>query len=256
LLVKKIVSNIQFVAVMLLGIAALVPFYPAVASSQQSSSQSGVVLPPGSSSSIRALEGMTFTISLQQALHPGYEWLCDNYDQQYVSLLNEDHAAPADGTIGTTYKESIFLALNAGKTFISCGYYGMGSSGIPGDLIASHRVQVRILKSLIPHVGIPTDVGKIQMDVQPSLTNAAGTLVVVSGEFRASNYTVSHHGHRIIGKKVLVWGNVNQSGSVGAMVITPWEFTEDIGSLEPGSYTVELFLNGQSVADTEFMLPN
>jgi len=239
---RKIVAAILAFAMILTLATALFPGLSSEASAQLDKSQSATNL-------IVVKQGETFEIALQQPLHPAYDWLCDNFDEEYVALAGVEYEPPAGGAIGVTNKVFSFEALKAGTTTIEFGYYELDTSGNPLNLLESETYTVKIEEP----VHIPGVVGPISVEIEPAQPEAGSDIsVIVSGEFGAANYAVIRHHHLVIGKTVLIWGIVSQTAPVGAQVITPWEFTEDIGKLCPGEYTVKVFLNWQKVAGTQF----
>ena len=239
---RKIVAAILAFAMILTLATALFPGLSSEASAQLDKSQSATNL-------IVVKQGETFEIAIQQPLHPAYDWLCDNFDEEYVALAGVEYEPPAGGAIGVTNKVFSFEALKAGTTTIEFGYYELDTSGNPLNLLESETYTVKIEEP----VHIPGVVGPISVEIEPAQPEAGSDIsVIVSGEFGAANYAVIRHHHLVIGKTVLIWGFVSQTASVGAQVITPWEFTDDIGKLCPGEYIVKVFLNWQKVASTQF----
>jgi len=91
--------------------------------------------------------GENFNVTFSQALNPFYDWRCDQYDVNYLSLLSENYEPPADGVIGITNKVFTFQALKSGITNIDFGYYKIDELGNPVELIQSETYQVKIIEN-------------------------------------------------------------------------------------------------------------
>ncbi|MDY6985348.1 MAG: protease inhibitor I42 family protein [Candidatus Thermoplasmatota archaeon] len=87
----------------------------------------------------------TFTIELEQALHPGYEWKCTEYDKEYVELVDEGFKASSDPDLmGKTIKYFTFKALKKGTTELKFAYGSVGAEGTLKEITEEESYTVRI----------------------------------------------------------------------------------------------------------------
>ncbi len=92
----------------------------------------------------------TFTIELEQALIPYYEWKSIEYNESYVELIDEGFKAPDSGLVGVTIKYFIFKAVNEGLTELKFAY---GEIDVNGNLVEISREKsyiVNIKKDISP----------------------------------------------------------------------------------------------------------
>jgi hypothetical protein len=72
----------------------------------------------------------TFTIELEQALNPNYEWKCTEYEKNYVELLDEGLRSSSDPErMGVTVKYFTFRAINRGSTELRFAYGSIDAEG-------------------------------------------------------------------------------------------------------------------------------
>ena len=178
---RKIVAAILAFAMILTLATALFPGLSSEASAQLDKSQSATNL-------IVVKQGETFEIAIQQPLHPAYDWLCDNFDEEYVALAGVEYEPPAGGAIGVTNKVFSFEALQVGVTEIQVGYYEFDASSNPVNLIESRTYAVKIVESAhIPSVGgsaqftvvEPADIG----DIWHNPSKYVGHYVLITGKY-------------------------------------------------------------------------
>lgn len=70
-----------------------------------------------------------FTIKLEQALNPLYEWKCIEYDNNLIKLLYEGFKPPSTGLTGSTIKYFTFKAIKKGNTLLKFAYGKLDANG-------------------------------------------------------------------------------------------------------------------------------
>ncbi len=87
----------------------------------------------------------TFTIELEQALNPGYEWKCTEYDKECVELVDEGFKTSSDPDLmGTTIKYFTFKALKKGTTELRFAYGSVDADGSLKEITKEESYTVRI----------------------------------------------------------------------------------------------------------------
>jgi hypothetical protein len=73
----------------------------------------------------------TFTVELEQALHPRYEWKCVECDEGYSEIVDEGFRAPSEpGRMGVTVRYFTFRALKNGSTELKFAYGTIAPEGL------------------------------------------------------------------------------------------------------------------------------
>ena len=81
---------------------------------------------------VKVKKGKKFGLSEIQALYPGSEWICKNYDRNHVKLIDEYFKPPLSfSQMGTTTKVFKFKALKRGNTEIVLVYCNFGREREP-----------------------------------------------------------------------------------------------------------------------------
>jgi predicted secreted protein len=86
-----------------------------------------------------------FTVELEQALNPSYEWRCTRYDEGYVELVDEGFKASSDpDRLGVTVKYFRFRALKRGTTELNFAYGSIDASGGLSGITRERSYAVKI----------------------------------------------------------------------------------------------------------------
>jgi len=102
-------------------------------------------LRPESAADVNATLNETFTIELEQALNPSYEWKCIEYDKEYVELLDEGFKASSDPELmGVTVKYFTFKAINRGSTELRFAYGSIDAEGNLKEITQEESYTIKI----------------------------------------------------------------------------------------------------------------
>lgn len=86
----------------------------------------------------------TFTIELEQAMHPNYEWKCTEYNKEYVELVDEGFKAPDPELMGKTIKYFTFKALRKGTTELEFAYGSVDAGGSLKEITEEKSFTIKI----------------------------------------------------------------------------------------------------------------
>lgn len=105
------------------------------------------------------------------------------------------------------------------------------------------KTSVPVLQISGPHYPMCHGYGK-QIDIFPPAPSSSEMVTITSSGTWCDSCIPVYQSHHVIGNMIEIYAEAGYPGHACYMVLTPWEFSVEVGPLLPGAYTVRVYVPG------------